>query len=63
MLYRLTYTRSGAPCSATFSAADAIEAAEFSTLWERTIKLPVLTMVPLGISKIPDIDYKRRYQT
>jgi hypothetical protein len=61
-LYRITYLRKGLPCSVTFSAADAIDAADFSELWEKTMKLPVLTLVPLGASKFPAPAYSRRSQ-
>lgn len=58
-LYRITYLRAACPCSVTFSAADAVDAAEFSALWEQVAGLPVLTLVPLGPSKILSPSYRR----
>lgn len=58
-LYRQTYLRKGRPCSVTFSAPDAVSAAEFSELWERVVGCPVLTLVPLGRSKIPSPPWER----
>ena len=62
-LYRITYARKGTPCSVTFSAPDVLSAADFSELWEKTCGCPVLTLKPIGVSKIPDIDYKRIYSS
>lgn len=59
-LYRQTYLRGGSPRSITFSAADAVSAAEFSELWEHLSGCPVLTLKPIGRSKIPEHPWTRR---
>ena len=61
MLYRITYVRVTYPCSVTFSAADTIDAAEFSELWEAVTKLPVLTLKPIGESKFPGKPHQPGY--
>ena len=61
MLYRLTYADPTTPRSIIFSAADTIAAAEFSELWEAVMKLPVLTLKPIGSSKFPDKLYQPGY--
>ena len=58
-LYRITYVRHAVPCSVTFSAVDVVDAAKFSELWERTMKLPVLTLKAIGASKIPQPPWER----
>lgn len=52
MLHRLTYIRDGQPRGVTFAGADLVEALEFAELWERVTRCPVLTIKPLGASKI-----------
>jgi hypothetical protein len=59
-LWRICYVRDGAPRNVTCFAADAIAAAEFSELWERMLGCPVLTVKPLGASKIAPAAYTRR---
>ncbi len=51
-LYRIAYERKGQICGVTFSAPDAVSAADFSELWEKTCGCPVLTLKPLGVSKV-----------
>lgn len=52
MLHRITYIQDGAPRGVTFAGANMVEALEFAELWERVTKCPVLTIKPLGASKI-----------
>ena len=62
MLYRLSYRRNSIEYFCTFSAADFIQAAAFSELWEHLTKLPVTEMQPIGQSKIPTKAYSRLHQ-
>ena len=59
-LWRICYVRDGAPRNVTCFAADALAAAEFADLWERMLGCPVLTVKPLGGSKITPPAYTRR---
>ena len=58
-LYRIAYERPGGVAGITFSAADTIAAVEFSELWEHLCGVKVLTLKPLGSSKIQPRPYGR----
>ena len=58
-LYRISYERPGGVAGITFSAADTIAAVEFSELWEHLCGVRVLTLKPLGSSKIQLRPYTR----
>ena len=61
-LYRITYLREGFPRSVTFFAADAVEAAAWSEVWEALAGVEVLTIKPIGISKFPEHPWQRTSQ-
>ena len=58
-LYRIAYERPGGVAGITFSAADTVAAVEFSELWEHLCGVKVLTLKPLGSSKIQPKAYTR----
>ena len=58
-LYRIAYLIKGRVGGITFSAADSLDAADFSELWERVVGCPVLTLKPIGASKIPQPPWER----